>query len=69
MAEAETKVTLKHIKEIAHQIVEYSHPQKIILFGSHAYGTATVDSDVDLLVMMDTKRKTSPRRSTNCRSY
>ena len=57
MAEVKTDVTLNRIKEIAHQIVEYSHPQKIILFGSYAYGTATVDSDVDLLVMMDTKEK------------
>lgn len=57
MAEVKTDVTLKHIKEIAHQIVEHSHPQKIILFGSYAYGTATVDSDVDLLVMIDTKEK------------
>lgn len=57
MAEIKTDVTLKRIKEIAHQIVEHSHPQKIILFGSYAYGTATMDSDVDLLVMMDTKEK------------
>ena len=57
MAEAETNVTLKRIKGIADQIVEYAHPQKIILFGSYAYGTATVDSDVDLLVMIDTKEK------------
>ena len=57
MAEVKTNVTLKHIKEIVWQIVEYFHPQKIILFGSHAYGTATVDSDVDLLVMMDTEEK------------
>ena len=57
MAEAKTDVTLNRIKEIAHQIVEYSHPQKIILFGSYAYGTATVDSDGDLLVMIDTKEK------------
>ena len=57
MAELKKDVTLKHIREIADQIVEHSHPQKIILFGSYAYGTATVDSDVDLLVMMDTEEK------------
>ncbi len=57
MAEVETNVTLKRIKGIADQIVEHSHPQKIILFGSYAYGTATVDSDVDLLVMIDTEEK------------
>ncbi|NCC32626.1 MAG: nucleotidyltransferase domain-containing protein [Chloroflexia bacterium] len=28
------------------------HPEQIILFGSHAYGTTHNDSDVDLLVVM-----------------
>jgi predicted nucleotidyltransferase len=27
------------------------NPHKVILFGSHAYGTATKDSDIDLLVV------------------
>ena len=57
MAEVKTGVTLNHIQEIVQQIVDYFHPQKIILFGSHAYGMATVDTDVDLLVMMDTEEK------------
>ena len=29
-------------------------PQKIILFGSYAYGKATPDSDIDLLIIKDT---------------
>jgi predicted nucleotidyltransferase len=29
------------------------HPQRIVLFGSYAYGTPTEDSDADLLVVMD----------------
>lgn len=28
-------------------------PEKIILFGSYAYGTPTADSDIDLLVIKD----------------
>jgi len=32
------------------------HPQKIILFGSYAYGHPTPDSDVDLLVIMETDK-------------
>lgn len=28
------------------------HPERVILFGSYARGTATEDSDVDLLVVM-----------------
>lgn len=34
------------------RIVKRFAPEKIILFGSHATGTAGPDSDVDLLVIM-----------------
>jgi predicted nucleotidyltransferase len=34
------------------RIVRRFHPERIILFGSHGHGTATADSDVDLLVVM-----------------
>lgn len=37
------------------RIVRELHPEKIILFGSYAYGNPTPDSDVDLLVVMKTK--------------
>ncbi|OGR53623.1 MAG: hypothetical protein A3I11_06950 [Elusimicrobia bacterium RIFCSPLOWO2_02_FULL_39_32] len=40
------------IESMIHRIVEQFHPQKIILFGSYARGTATKDSDVDLLVVL-----------------
>lgn len=35
------------------EIVQRFTPEQIILFGSHADGTATPDSDVDLLVVME----------------
>lgn len=31
------------------------HPWKIILFGSHAYGTPDDDSDIDLLVILNSE--------------
>ncbi|MBM3492752.1 MAG: nucleotidyltransferase domain-containing protein [Armatimonadetes bacterium] len=34
-------------------LVEQFAPQQVILFGSHAYGTPTPDSDVDLLIVKD----------------
>jgi predicted nucleotidyltransferase len=37
------------------RIVERFHPAKIILFGSHARGSAAPDSDVVVLVVMDVK--------------
>lgn len=54
MAEVKTTVTLKNIQEVVRQIVERFHPQKVILIGSYAYGQPTPDSDVDLLVVMET---------------
>jgi len=47
----------KEIKRIKDKIVEKYQPQKIILFGSHAYGKPDHDSDVDFLVIMAFKGK------------
>ncbi len=41
------------IAEMVRRIVERFYPERIILFGSHARGTAGPDSDVDLLVVME----------------
>ncbi len=40
------------IQEMVRRIAAQFHPDKIILFGSHARGDARPDSDVDLLVVM-----------------
>ena|SRR5438034_8429616 len=40
------------IDEIVSRIVNGFHPEKIVLFGSYARGTADIHSDVDLLVVM-----------------
>lgn len=44
--------TLIEIQRFADAIAERYKPEKIILFGSYAYGTPTPSSDVDLLVVM-----------------
>lgn len=52
------------LAEIVRRIVEGAHPERIILFGSHAYGTPTGDSDVDLIIVkrdVGSKRKESVR--------
>lgn len=41
------------------KIVRAIDPERIILFGSYAYGEPTPDSDVDLLIIWDTDK---PRR-------
>ncbi|MBI2809004.1 MAG: nucleotidyltransferase domain-containing protein [Planctomycetes bacterium] len=43
---------MRVIRRYARAIAEEFQPDKIILFGSHAYGTPHEDSDVDLLVVM-----------------
>lgn len=45
----------KTLPQAVRKIAETLKPKKIILFGSYAYGNPTSDSDVDLLVIMETK--------------
>jgi len=40
------------IRDFANRIAAEFHPNRIILFGSHARGQASGDSDVDLLVVI-----------------
>ncbi|MBI5350597.1 MAG: nucleotidyltransferase domain-containing protein, partial [Chloroflexi bacterium] len=42
----------KLLDEVVKRITEAIHPEKIYLYGSHAYGTPHQDSDVDLLVII-----------------
>lgn len=53
MAGIKTDMPSKHLQTIVEQIVSGFHPQKVILFGSYAYGVPTEESDLDLLVVMD----------------
>ena len=45
------------IRRLAREIVERFQPEKIILFGSYAYGQPDLDSDVDLLVVMPARNE------------
>src|SRR5262249_17893824 len=45
-------IPLRVIRRFARQVAERFAPDKIILFGSYAYGTPHADSDVDILVVM-----------------
>ena len=47
-------VTEEVLEEIVRRIVTALHPEKIVLFGSYAYGRPLDDSDVDLLVILET---------------
>ena len=52
-------IPLNIIYALAQQIAEKFHPQRIVLFGSYAYGRPQPESDVDLLVIMETPLKES----------
>lgn len=52
-----TNVPMRVIRRFARQVAERFRPDKIILFGSHAYGTPHADSDVDILVIMPTRNQ------------
>src|SRR5271156_5301036 len=52
---ASPDIPLTAIRRFARRIAERFHPDKIILFGSYAYGKTHEESDVDLLVIMRTK--------------
>src|SRR3989441_12785199 len=59
-------ITSSAINRLAGEIARICHPEKIILFGSYAYGKPTEDSDVDLLVVMPNERRKG-RMSLNIR--
>ena len=48
--------TQAEIQQLVDQLVAGYQPEKVILFGSHAYGTPHEDSDVDLFVIKDDPR-------------
>jgi len=49
------------IVRITDKIRTQYHPQKIILFGSYAWGNPTQDSDLDLLIVKKTNERYTRR--------
>lgn len=47
------------IDQFARQVAEQFQPDRILLFGSHAYGTPHADSDIDILVIMPARNELS----------
>ena len=50
-------VEMKKITDLTSEIAREFRPERIILFGSHAYGRPGDDSDVDILVVLRFKGK------------
>ena len=49
------QVDAQLIQEVVNRIVEAAHPEKIVLFGSRARGNPRPDSDLDVLVIADSR--------------
>jgi uncharacterized protein len=63
-----TQIPQSVILSLVEQISILFHPQKIILFGSYAYGAPRPESDVDLLVIMDTQLSELEQAAVICRT-
>lgn len=50
-------IPMRSIRRFADSIAKVFQPDRIILFGSHAYGTPNPESDVDLLVVMPCRNR------------
>lgn len=49
------EVAEQKIKEATAKIVKEYKPEKVVLFGSRAWGEPNSDSDIDLFIIKDTK--------------
>ena len=54
-------VTPQLLEEMTRRVVEGFDPDKVILFGSHAWGSPRPDSDVDLFVVMQSDLRPAQR--------
>ncbi len=53
------RITKRQMQWVVNRLVDALHPEKIILFGSYAYGKPNADSDVDLLVIVNCNERIS----------
>ena len=49
--------TVNLVHEMVEKLVKQYAPQKVVLFGSYAYGRAHSDSDIDLLIIKETSER------------
>jgi predicted nucleotidyltransferase len=50
-------IPMSLVRRFVRQVAEKFRPDKIILFGSYAYGTPNENSDIDLLVIMPARNQ------------
>ncbi|MBI4754084.1 MAG: nucleotidyltransferase domain-containing protein [Betaproteobacteria bacterium] len=57
------KISQESLDEITRRLVDIYHPERIVLFGSQAWGDPHADSDVDLLVVVAESSEPGWRRA------
>lgn len=62
------RIPRRAIDEVVRQVVDQFKPQQIILFGSYGYGRPRPESDVDLLVVMDTELRETEQAVRICQA-
>jgi predicted nucleotidyltransferase len=65
---ARKRIPQEAIEQVVRTIVERFQPQRVILFGSYAYGEPRPESDVDLLVVMETSLKETEQAVRICQA-
>jgi uncharacterized protein len=56
--------TQNMLSEITNRLVKEFHPEKIYLFGSYAWGQPDDDSDIDLLVVIESSQLSPVQRAS-----
>ena len=57
------KISSNLHEEVVRRLVDEFHPEAIYLFGSHAWGKPSADSDLDLLVIVSQSRQKPIQRA------
>ncbi len=59
-------IPMKLIRKFAHEVAQRFAPQRIVLFGSYAYGRPHAGSDVDILVVMPARNQLDQAFKIHC---
>ena len=62
------RIPMPAIHNVVQQVAAHFQPEKVILFGSYAYGHPQPESDVDLLVIMHTPLKPTEQAVRICQA-
>jgi len=53
---------MSQLQTLLQMLIERVQPEKVVLFGSYATGTATAESDIDLLVILESDLRRDRRQ-------